>query len=82
MVPIAYVSPDLLGSAMISDFTWLEGREYDFPDGVKLRIIQIKNRDTGPWVTYEHVYAGSTPRRFTQKIGEFIDTHGHLFPKD
>lgn len=82
MGPTAYVSPVLLGSAMTSDYSNLPGNEYEFSDGVKLRVIQIKQRDTGPWVTYEHVYQGALPKRFTQKLGEFLDTYGHLFPKD
>lgn len=67
---------------MLTDYSHIEGKEYEFDDGIKLRIIQIKQRETGPWITYEHVYQGAFPRRFSQKLGEFIDTYGHLFPKE
>lgn len=67
---------------MTSNYSHIEGKEYEFTDGVKLKVIQIKQREFEPWVTYEHVYQGALPRRFTQKLSEFIDTYGHLFPKN
>lgn len=66
---------------MISDYEHIVGKEYEFSDGVKLKIVQVKLREVDYWVTYEHVYQSALPRRFTQKLGEFIDTYGHLFPK-
>lgn len=58
------------------------GKDYVFTDGVILRVIQIKQREMEPYVTYEHVYQNALPRRFTKKLREFIDTYGHLFPKE
>jgi len=66
---------------MISDYEHIVGKDYVFTDGVKLRVVQIKQRELGLYVTYEHVYQGAIPRRFTQKLSEFVDTYGHLFPK-
>jgi hypothetical protein len=63
------------------NYDHLIGKEYDFPDGVKLRIIQVKERESGAWITYEHVYQNALPRRFSEKLGDFIGTFGHLFPK-
>jgi hypothetical protein len=58
----------------------LAGRAHTFEDGVEMRIIQVKIRETGPWVTYESDYGGSIPRRFVLPVWEFLDTFGHLFP--
>lgn len=66
---------------MTNDYEHIVGKEYEFSDGVKLRIVQVKQRETEPWVTYEHVYQSALPRRFSQTLSEFIDTYGHLFPK-
>jgi hypothetical protein len=66
---------------MTSDYSHIIGKEYEFTDGVKLRVIQIKQRDTGLYITYEHVYQSAMPRRFVQQLSEFVDTYGHLFPK-
>lgn len=66
---------------MTSEFEYIAGKEYEFSDGVKLRVVQVKQREFEPWVTYEHVYQGALPRRFSQKLSEFLDTYGHLFPK-
>lgn len=66
---------------MTNDYQHIEGKEYEFADGVKLRVVQIKLREVDFWVTYEHVYQNALPRRFSQKLREFVDTYGHLFPK-
>lgn len=65
-----------------NEYDHIAGKEYHFADGVKLRVIQIKQRELGPYVTYEHVYQNALPRRFTQQLQEFIATYGHLFPKE
>ena len=67
---------------MTHGYEHIVGAEYEFSDGIKLKVVQVKKRETGYWVTYEHVYQGALPRRFTEKLGEFIHTYGHLFPKE
>jgi hypothetical protein len=61
------------------DYSYLAGKEHEFPDGIRLKIIQVKQRDTAQWITYEHIYLNALPKRFTQKVYDFIDTYGHLF---
>jgi hypothetical protein len=63
----------------INDYMYLHGAEHTFPDGIRLRIIQLKQREDTCWVTYETDYGNSLPRRFSQKVGEFLDIYGHLF---
>lgn len=61
---------------------WAEkllGKVHVFDDGDKLEIVQVKRRDTGPWVTY-HVYQGpGIPRKMVMQVDEFDVTYGHLF---
>ena len=65
------------------DYTKLGGKEHFFPDGISLKIVQVKHREAGIWwVTYEHVIPGAFPRRFSMKASEFMDTYGHLFQID
>lgn len=57
----------------------LVGKKYQFDDGDSLEIVQIKRRDSGPWVTY-HVQQGpGIPRKLVMTLGEFKVTYGHLF---
>jgi hypothetical protein len=61
---------------------WAEkllGKSYTFEDGDRIEIIQVKRRDTGPWITY-HVYQGpGIPRKLLMTADEFDITYGHLF---
>ena len=61
---------------------WAEkllGKVHVFEDGDRLEVIQVKRRDTGPWITY-HVYQGpGIPRKMVMMAEEFDQTYGHLF---
>ena len=55
------------------------GKSYHFEDGNSITIVQIKTRDTGPWVTYETVLEGSIPKRTVMPHNEFMSVFAHLF---
>lgn len=57
----------------------LENKEFTFEDGAKIRVIQVKNRDTGTWVTYEVIYPMCLPKRHVDNLNSFIGNFGHLF---
>ena len=61
---------------------WAEkllGKSYTFEDGHRIEVVQIKRRDTGPWITY-HIYQGpGIPRKLLMTADEFDVTYGHLF---
>ena len=61
---------------------WAEkllGKVHVFEDGDKLEVVQVKRRDTGPWITY-HVHQGpGIPRKMVMMAEEFNVTYGHLF---
>lgn len=61
---------------------WAEkllGKIYTFEDGDRIEVVQVKRRDTGPWITY-HVYQGpGIPRKLLMTAEEFEVTYGHLF---
>lgn len=61
---------------------WAEkllGKIHVFEDGDKLEVVQVKRRDTGPWITY-HVHQGpGIPRKMVMQADEFDVTYGHLF---
>lgn len=61
------------------DYKHLIGQDHVFPDGIILRVVQIKQRETGLWITYEHVFSGAMPRRFTETLEKFLGTYKHLF---
>jgi hypothetical protein len=55
------------------------GRSYQFEDGDKIEVVQVKRRDDGPWITY-HIHQGpGIPRKLTMTAMEFDDLYGHLF---
>ena len=55
------------------------GRTHEFPDGVKLHVVQVKQRHDGMYVTYETQYPASLPRRFVVRLREFHEQYNHLF---
>ena len=55
------------------------GKSYKFEDGNSITIVQIKTRDTGPWVTYETLLDGSIPKRTVMPHSEFMSVFAHLF---
>lgn len=61
---------------------WAEkllGKIYTFEDGDRIEVVQVKRRDTGPWITY-HIYQGpGIPRKLLMTAEEFEVTYGHLF---
>lgn len=61
---------------------WAEkllGKSYTFEDGDRIEVVQVKRRDTGPWITY-HIYQGpGIPRKLLMTAEEFEVTYGHLF---
>ena len=50
-----------------------------FDDGATLRVLQIKRRDDGPWVTYETTRGPGIPMRLVMLESEFHKLFGHLF---
>lgn len=66
----------------LEDHKFLIGKDYTFSDGIILRVIQIKQRETALWVTYEHVYSGAMPRRFSETLEKFMETYGHLYKNE
>lgn len=62
-----------------TDYTPLAGQSHTFPDSVVIRIIQVKQRYDGPYVTYENDYGNSLPRRFVMRADLFMEEYGHLF---
>jgi len=64
---------------MSSIIQHLSGRVADFNDGVKIRIVQIKQRDTGYWVTYEIRRPHSLEQRFSLIENEFVAQFGKFF---
>ena len=61
---------------------WAEkllGKSHTFEVGARIEVVQVKRRDTGPWITY-HVYQGpGIPRKMLMEAEEFSQTYGHLF---
>jgi hypothetical protein len=55
------------------------GKTYTFDDGATLTVLQIKQRDDGPWLTYETKRGPSFPQRLVMAESEFVKTFGHLF---
>ncbi len=61
---------------------WIEkllGKSYTFEDGDTIEVVQIKRRDTGPWVTYHITQGPGIPRKMVMQAEEFDQTYGHLF---
>lgn len=61
---------------------WAEkllGKSYVFDDGDKIEVVQVKRRDTGPWITYHITQGPGIPRKMIMMADEFNVTYGHLF---
>lgn len=61
---------------------WTEkflGKIYEFDDGDKLEIIQVRRRDDGPWITYLAHQGPGIPRKLMMRVDAFIEAYGHLF---
>jgi hypothetical protein len=64
---------------MTSEFEQFVGKEFVFDDGATIKIIQVKRRDDGFWVTYETTFIRSLPKRHIMPEAEFGATYAHLF---
>lgn len=61
---------------------WIEkllGKKHIFEDGDSIEVVQIKRRDTGPWITYHICQGPGIPRKMVMMAEEFSTTYGHLF---
>jgi len=57
------------------------GKSHVFEDGAKIEVLQIKQREDGPWVHYYISMNSSLPRNLVMKYDEFMDHYKHLFVK-
>ncbi len=64
---------------MTSEVEQFIGRIYTFDDGASLKVIQVKRRDDGFWVTYETNCGGGLPKRHSTPEVDFISQFAHLF---
>lgn len=60
----------------------LLGLHHTFEDGDRIEVIQVRRRDTGPWVTFHVTQGPGIPRKLLMGIDEFLGTYGHLFVKE
>ena len=64
---------------MISEVEQLVGKEYEFSDGARIKVFQVKRRDDGLWVTYEVIFPGCLAKRQVMSERDFIEKFSHLF---
>lgn len=64
---------------MKSELEQFIGTTYTFGDGASIKIVQIKLRDSGNFITYETCYPQALPRRLVMSEPEFISNFAHLF---
>lgn len=57
----------------------LVGQRFQFDDGDSIEVIQVKRRESGPWVTYHIQQGPGIPRKMVMSLEEFNQTYGHLF---
>ena len=57
----------------------LVGQSHFFDDGSELRVLEVKMRDTGYWVTYYQIHPNCLERKLNIPYNEFIDSFSHLF---
>ena len=61
---------------------WAEkllGKKHTFEDGDSIEVVQVKRRDTGPWITYHIQQGPGIPRKMVMEAREFNENYGHLF---
>jgi hypothetical protein len=63
----------------VADYAHLVGKKYVFEDGDSLEIIQVKRRETGPWITFHTIQGPGIPRKQVMMAEEFMENFGHLF---
>jgi hypothetical protein len=57
----------------------LKDLHHTFDDGDSIEVVQVRRRDTGPWVTFNVRQGPGIPRKLVMSIDEFLGTYGHLF---
>lgn len=67
----------MIDKALINN---LVGKVYQFEDGDKIQVIQIKSRNEDDILITVHITQGpGIPRKLVFSIGEFVESYGHLF---
>lgn len=59
----------------------LVGRTVTLEDGATLRVVQVKMREDGPWVTYTISYHAALPRKLVMPHGQFAQIFSGLLTK-
>lgn len=58
----------------------LVGKTYQFPDGDRLEVFQIKQRGPEQYLVTFFIYQGpGIPRKLVMTLEEFKSNYGHLF---
>jgi hypothetical protein len=57
----------------------LIGLEKILQDGNTLKVLQIKLRDDGLWVSYTLTYKNSIPRKLIMPLHEYKSIYGNLY---
>ena len=65
----------------IDNYAEFAGTCYTFPDGIEIKLLQVKQRETGLNALYEITYPGGIPKRHILNLHEFVKQWGHLFEK-
>ena len=50
-------------------------------DGAVLKVVQVKMRETGPWVSYTITYHAALPRKLVMPYGQFAQIYGGILLK-
>jgi hypothetical protein len=65
---------------MINEPSDLTGKFYQFEDGDKIEVIQVKQRSEEYFLVHYMIYQGpGIPRKLVMESNEFMNTYGHLF---
>lgn len=60
----------------------LPGKSGTLPDGAILTVLQIKDREDGPWVSYTIAYYQALPRKLIMPLGQFKHQYGGYLLKN
>ena len=55
------------------------GKTHKFEDGRFMRLVQIKDREGGPWMIWEVTDPPGNPRRFYTPLNEFAMQFESIF---
>jgi hypothetical protein len=61
------------------DWNKAVGKSHKFEDGKIIKLVQIKEREGGPWAIFEVTDPPGNPRRFYNPLVEFAQKFQHLF---